>query len=186
MKRVILVHGWSGSPTEHWFPWIKSELEKKGYNVDAPFMRTHNEPVIEEWISHLEEMAGNYDENTVFVGHSIGCQAILRFIEKAGKKARGAVFVAGWFDLENMETLEEEVIARPWIETSVDLERMRELLPKSSLIISDNDPYGAFEFNKMKFAELGSKIVVIHNAGHLTSEDGFNKLPEVLEEIERF
>ena len=106
MKRAVLVHGWSGSPSEHWFPWLKEKLEKMGYRVDAPFMRGHENPVIGEWVGHLEEVAGDYDEETVFVGHSIGCQAILRFVEKIGRKAKGAVFVAGWFDLKNLETSE--------------------------------------------------------------------------------
>lgn len=146
-------------------------------------MRGHDAPVIEEWLSHLAEIAGEYDEETVFVGHSIGCQAILRFIEKIGKKAKAAIFVAGWFNLENLESGEEENIARPWIETPIDLNKVKELLPKSTLIISDNDPYGALEFNKQKFNELGSKVVVAHNAGHFTVDDGFAELSLVLEEI---
>ncbi len=178
-----MVHGWSGSPEEHWFPWVKAKLEKEGYKVDAPFMRTHDNPVIEEWVGHLEEIAGDYDEETVFIGHSIGCQAILRFVEKVGRKAKGAIFVAGWFNLENMETVEEETIARSWIEISVDLEKVKKLIPKSVLIISDNDPYGVFEFNKQKFAELGSKIIVLPKAGHVTSSDGYNELPILINEI---
>lgn len=144
-------------------------------------MPNSGEPKIETWVSKLSEVVGSLDEETYFVGHSIGCQTILRFLEKQNTKVGGAVFVAGWFDLENLEDEESREIARAWIQTPIDLEKIKQVLPKSVLIISDNDPYGAFEENKNKFAELGAEIVVMPNSGHLTAEDGFDKLPEVLE-----
>ena len=88
--------------------------------------------------------------------------------------------MAGWFNLENLEDEETKEIAKPWIETPIDLKKVRAVLPKSTLIISDNDPYDCFEENKKKFAEVGSKIIVLPNAGHITSEDGFLEFPEVL------
>jgi len=32
-KRVFLIHGWEGSPEEGWRPWLKKELEKRGFKV---------------------------------------------------------------------------------------------------------------------------------------------------------
>jgi len=29
MAKIIIVHGWDGSPKHGWFPWLKNELEKK-------------------------------------------------------------------------------------------------------------------------------------------------------------
>ena len=31
-----MVHGWDGNPNNHWFPWLKKELEKRGFEVHVP------------------------------------------------------------------------------------------------------------------------------------------------------
>ncbi len=172
-------------PEGDWRPWLRSELEKLGYEVLVPEMPDMDTPVIEKWVGKLVEVVDTPDSNTYFVGHSIGCQVILRYLETIDTPVGGAIFVAGWFTLENLEDRETEQIAKPWIETPIDIEKVKLVLPKSTLVISDNDPYGAFEENKSKFSALGSKIVVLHNAGHITADDGFTESTEILEEVKK-
>lgn len=183
MKRVIIIHQWMAGADGDWRPWLKSELQKLGYEVLVPEMPDIDTPVIERWVNKIAEVVGKPDINTYLVGHSIGCQAILRYLETIDTPVGGAVFVAGWFNLKNLESPEVEEIAKPWIETPIDLEKVKTVLPKSTLIISDNDPFGCFEENKVRFSELGSKIITIHKAGHISAEDGFVELPEILSEI---
>ncbi len=189
VKRVVIVHGWSGGPGKDWLPWLKTELENKGYKVLAPAMPDADEPVIEKWVVYLSEIVGKPDKNTCFVGHSIGCQTILRYLTAHPFKPRemvgGAVFVAGWFDLKNLEDDETRALAKPWTETPIDLAKVKAVLPKSTLIISDNDPYDSFEENKLGFEKIGAKIIVRRGAGHFTAEDGFAKLPLILAELEK-
>lgn len=166
-KRVIVVHGWGGGSTDNWLPWLKSELEKLGHEVLVPDMPDTDSPVIEKWLDYLSKVVGTPDRNTFFIGHSIGCQAILRYLETIDKPVGGAIFVAGWFDLD-VDNEEEEKIAKPWVERAINLEKVGSVLPKSILIISDDDPHGSFEENKKKFEEFGSKIVVLHKAEHIT------------------
>ena len=168
-----------------WRPWLKSELEKLGYEVLNPEMPDRDVPVIEKWVSKLSEVVGTVDKDTFFVGHSIGCQAIMRYLEKTGMPAGGALFIAGWFNLLNLEDRESEEIARPWVETPIDLVKVKNLIPKSTLIISDNDPYDCFEENERRFAELGSKIMILKNAGHIDEESGFTELQVALEEMQK-
>lgn len=184
MKRVFVVHGWGGSPHGGWHSWLKTELEKLGYQVFSLEMPATETPVIEKWVNYLSEAVGVPDNETFFIGHSVGCQTILRYLEAINTPVGGAVFVAGWFNLENMESEADKEIARPWLETPIDLNKIQRALPKSTLIISDNDPYGAFEENKQKFVELGSKILVLHNAGHISASDGFSEVPVVIEQLQ--
>ncbi len=186
MKRAIIVHGWGGRSNEHWLPWLKVELEKLGYEVQVPDMPDTEAPVIEKWVGKLREVAGQPDADTYFVGHSIGCQTILRYLETIDTPVGGAVFVAGWFNLDNLESEKEKEIAKPWIETPIDLQKVKSILPSPTLIISNNDPYGCFEENKVKFSQINSKIIVMPNAGHLTADDGFTELPVALEEFKNF
>jgi len=179
MKRVIFAHRWSGGPLDDWRPWLRNELEQRGYEVISPEMPDTDVPVIEKWIGKLREVVGTPDADTYFVGHSIGCQAILRYLETIDTPVGGAVFVAGWFDLKNLEDEEVKKIAKPWIETPIDASKIEKVLPKSILIISEDDPYDSYDLNVKKFTELGSRVVVLPHAGHITEA----KEPAVLSQF---
>ena len=168
MKRVCIVHGWGSKPNKEWMPWLKTKLENAGYKVQVPAMPNTDLPEIGPWVSHLAQVVGVPDEDTYFVGHSIGCQTILRYLETIDTPVGGAIFVAGWFNLENLEDQESKEIAAPWIETPIDIEKIKRVLPKSTLIISDNDDYGAFTENTEKFGQFVTHTVVLPNAGHIT------------------
>ncbi len=184
MKKVIIVHGWGGSPDENWLPWLKNELEKLNYEVIVPSMPDTETPVINSWVEHLSKITGVPDSETYFIGHSIGCQTILRYLETINQSVGGAIFVSGWFNLENLEDEEEEAVAKPWIETPINLEKVRSVLPKSILIISDDDPYGAFKENTQKFAEIMVHAVVLPNAGHITESQEPAILSQFLELVQ--
>lgn len=180
MKRVFIIHGWDGYPEEGWFPWLKKELESKGCEVCVPAMPDPAEPKIETWVPFLRELVGEVDENTFFVGHSIGCQTILRFIESLPENAKigGAVFVAGWYNLRNLETEEEERIAGPWVNTPRNDEKIRKFLEgKSIAIFSDNDPWVIPENQNSWKEKVGAEIIIEHNRGHFSGNDGITELP---------
>ena len=186
MKRVFIIHRWSGGSQDDWRPWIKTELEKLGYQVFVPQMPDHETPVMETWVGELNRLVGTPDKDTYFIGHSIGCQAILRYLETREEQVGGAVFVAGWFNLKNLEDREAEQVAKPWIVTPtnpINPVKIKAVCPKSTLIISDNDPYDCLEENKKGFEALGSKIIVVPNAGHFTAEDGYKEFPLLLTEF---
>jgi len=153
MKRVIIVHQWMVGADGDWRPWLKGELEKPGYEVLVPEMPDIDAPIIKKWVGKLAEIVGTPDSDTYFVGHSIGCQTIIRYLETINTPIGGAVFVAGWFNLKNLESQEEIEIAKPWIETFIDLAKVKSILPKATLIISDNDLFDCLEENKVKFID---------------------------------
>ena len=103
MKRVFIIHAWGFNPKMNWYLWLKSELEKRYFEVFIPEMPNTDEPKIEEWISHLKKVVGKIDYDTYFVGHSIWCQTIMRYLERENVKVGNVVFVAGWFKLDNLE-----------------------------------------------------------------------------------
>ncbi len=179
MERVFIVHGWGGSPKNNWIPWLKSEIEKMGYEVTAPKMPNTESPEIDEWVAELRKVVGNPDTNTYFIGHSIGCQTILRYLETIHSPVGGALFVAGWFNLENLEDEESKEIAKPWIQTPIDISKVTGVLPKSILIISTNDDYGAVQENIKKFSSFVAHTSILPNAGHITEDQE----PAVLDEF---
>jgi len=162
MKRVFIIHGWGGYSGEGWFPWLKKELEKQNFLVEIPSMPDSNEPKIETWVDYLKEVIIKPDEETFLVGHSIGCQTILRYLETLNLKEKvgGAVFVAGWFSLVMYESDEEKRIAKPWIENPIDFEKVRSHCKNFSAIFSTDDPFVSINDNAPIFrGRLGIKIL---------------------------
>jgi uncharacterized protein len=187
-KRVFIVHGWDGYPEQGWFPWLKKELETKNFEVSVPQLPDADEPRISKWIPALARVVGSADTETYFVGHSIGCQAIIRYLETLPEETKigGAVFVAGFF--QHITNLEPDPTAqdvdREWITTPLDAEKARMHLPESVAIFSDNDPYVPLNNQEDFENKLGSEIVVEHGMGHFTkSGDGVFELPIVLKKL---
>ncbi len=185
-KRVIIVHGWDGYPEEGWFPWLKSNLEQKGFQVIVPQLPEADMPKIEPWVKGLSEAVGKPDSQTYFVGHSIGCSTIARYLDtlSANTKVGGAVFVAGFFKrLTKLEGEEAKEIVNPWLTTPLDFDKVKNILGKSVAIFSDNDPYVPLD-NQDDFRDkLGSKIIIEHNMGHFSGSTGTTQLPIALEKL---
>jgi len=186
MKRVFLIHGWGGDATNHWFPWISKELTKKGYKIKSFDMPDTENPKIDEWVNYLGDniLSQELDEHTYFIGHSIGCQTIMRYLEKIPKQIKigGCVFVAPWFNLNNLDS-EEVSIAHPWINNKIDFERINRHTKNILCIFSDNDPYDNLSDSKIFKEKMDAKIIVKKGEGHFTLDDGVEKIPEVLEFI---
>jgi len=188
MKRAFIIHGWEGYPKEGWFPWLKKELTAKGFKVSVPAMPNPAEPEIEAWVGHLTKLVGKADSETFFVGHSIGCQTVLRYLERldAGVKVGGVVLVAGWVHLMPAALEEEgaDEIAKPWIETPLDWKKIKSHCGRFTAIFSDDDPFVPLEDSKTFRDKLGAKIVVLEGLQHINGEAGVEKLPAVLEFFE--
>ncbi len=184
MKKVYIIHGWGGhSSSEPWFDWLRKELSKKNFEVIIFDMPNTDEPKIEEWVRYLEEniKLEEVDEKTYFVGHSIGCQTIMRFLEKMHrhKRIEGCVFVAGFFDLIHLAP-EEMEIAHPWLHTKIDFERVLDHCNNFLAIFSSDDPDVELDEAEKFKEKLGAKIVIKHNEEHFNET---KKIPEILEFI---
>ncbi len=184
-KRVFIIHGWGGSPDELLHKWLKLELEKKGLEVFVPQMPNPEKPVIEAWVSRLEEIVRAPDKDTILVGHSIGCQAILRYLEKLNpmSKIGGVVFIAPWLTLSNLESEEEWQVADPWLNTPIRETDVIKHTLKITTIFSDNDPYVSSENIELFKRRFNAEVVVEHGKGHFTADDGVKKLESALNAI---
>jgi predicted alpha/beta hydrolase family esterase len=185
MKRVFIIHGWGGYPEEAWFLWLKGELEKRGIQAVVPQMPDASAPVIEKWVPYLAELVGTPDTETFLIGHSIGVSTIMRYLERIDSLIGGVVGVAGWFNLipGSIGGPEEEAIAKPWLETMVDTEKIKVVCPKFTAIFSDNDPYVPISDAEIFRKRLNAKIIIEHNRGHMGGSDNLKEFPLVLEEI---
>ncbi len=185
-KRAFLIHGWGGSPNEGWRPWLKDELEKRGFEVFAPSMPDTDSPKLTAWLDKLKETVGVSDNQCFFVGHSLGCITILRYLEKLAQEQKigGAVLVAGFTD-KGLTLGEDENIndIGTFFEVGVDFEKIKKRRNKFIAIHSDNDPYVPLRFGDILKEKLGAELIVKHDMSHFSGDDNINELPCVLEAV---
>jgi len=141
-KRVFLIHGWEGYPEEGWRPWLKNELEKRGFTVIVPAMPDTKHPKMNAWLKHLRKVVGTPDKDCYFVGHSLGCITILRYLEtlKANQKIGGAVLVAGFTSSLGYQELES------FFKKPINWKKIKSHCKEFVAIHSDNDPYVSLHY----------------------------------------
>ena len=187
MKRVYIIHGWGGYPEEGCFPWLKKELEARGFQVFNPAMPNPLKPEVNAWVSFLNNLIESPDADTYLFGHSIGAQTILRYLENLPEntKVGGAVFLAGWVNLTDKayEDAEDAEIAKPWLETPINWAKVKSGAKKFIAIFSDNDPLVPLTDSEIFKEKLSAKIIVENNKGHFSGSDGIDNLSFALEAL---
>jgi hypothetical protein len=188
MKTAIIVHGWDGSPKEPLFLWLKKELEKRKFKVITPKMPNSGKPKIKPWVNKLKGVVEPNDE-IYFIAHSIGCQAVLRYIQSIrNNKKFNLILIAPWMHLDKT-TIEEEgeeikKIAKPWMNTPINYKKILKHLNKKTIcIFSNDDPYVPLSEIILFRKKLGAKTILLKNKGHFSPADNIKKLREILKYI---
>ncbi|MFA6190273.1 MAG: alpha/beta fold hydrolase [Candidatus Staskawiczbacteria bacterium] len=177
MKKVIIVHGYTGYPTKNWFPWLKKELEKQGVEVIVPAMPHTEAPQLAEWLSYLQKIVGEATPQTYLVGHSLGCIAILRYLETLDTQIGGVVLVSGFAEPIHFTELDN------FFATDLNDKKIIENTKHIILINSDNDEHVPLWQGQKMAERFNAKMIVLNNAGHINENSGFKELPVVLAEI---
>jgi len=191
MKKVYIIHGWDGSSDEPLFVWLDKNLSDKIFEVKRLDMPDPEVPVIEKWLEKMNQEI-LLDENTILVGHSVGCQAVMRFLEskKINFKIKGILLLAPWMHLDQT-TIEEEgeevvEIARPWMETPINFEKVKNSSEKITAIFSDNDDFVPISEEKFFAEKLGAKTIMEHEKGHFSPSENISELQSALDSVLEF
>lgn len=183
MKRVVIVHCWSGIPNYCWYPQTKKELEEAGFEVEVPALPETDLPKLKLWLPKLMETIGQPDQDLYLIGHSAGVITILRYLESLtdDQKIGGAVFVAGFTD-----DLGEPELKNFFLEP-INFVKIKQHCPKFVVICSDNDPYVDLKYSNNFQQQLGAKVIVKPNMGHFSGPVDNNNscvsLPDVSQQI---
>lgn len=176
VKKALILHCWFGSSKDNWYPWLKKELTKKGYQVfvpDLPAMRT-NLPDMELQLKKINKTL-EVDINTIVIGHSLGSVLALRLAER--KSFGKMILVAGW----DFDDLTEE--HQSFWKNKINHEKIRRNVKEIYCLHSNDDPYiTAFQAEEM-CKRLNGRFILIRGGGHLTKKEGFIKLPEIFKSL---
>lgn len=186
--KFLILHGSFGSPESNWFPWLKKELEKLGHEVKAPqlpiddyeiaekllaagkkFIPQHQ--TLENWLDYYEiELSGwvGDGQQVVVVAHSISPVFTLHVIEKYKVRFASAIFVSPFFQKLNLNG-SYELVNNDFYFEDFNFKMIREYLPVSYAIYTDNDPYVPRQIAENFIQKLGSIPILLKGGEHLGS-----------------
>lgn len=186
MKRAVLLHGTDGTPNDHWLPWMRSELEQRGYEVYAPDLPDNHNPSREVYEAFLKESGWDFTDN-LLVGHSSGTTTILNLLMSEWfPKVKAAVMVGMFLNEKLTKTAD-------WYETGqfdnlfvekFDTEKIKSKCPEFICVHGDNDHACDYEDAQSFCQELGGTFITIKNGAHLNSSSGITELPQIIQKLD--
>ena len=152
----LILHGYKSSAEGAFAPWLKRELEERGYTVQVPELPHPNEPKEAEQVQHVLKNC-RIDEHTIIVGHSLGGGIALKVIETLNKPIAGLVLVGSVVNA-TFAGAEE----RPfWKDFSweMDYERIKKLATFSVVLSDLQEGSPRVPYLKYLAGKLGARLV---------------------------
>ncbi len=181
MNRAFIIHGWEGKPEEGWFPWLENTLEKEGWQVSVPAMPHPILPTLPDWLATLSGVVGKPDEHCYFIGHSLGCITILKYLETLpeNQKVGGVIMVAGFAG-----HLKHKIkLLQPFYKDKLNWPKVKAQAKAFVAIGSKRDDLIHIESLDEFQTKLGAKVIIDNNWLHFSGVEGITELPEVLNSL---
>lgn len=186
-NKVIILHG-CADPEEmdpahrfydkHWIPWVKRQLEARGFVVEAPLMPNPWAPNYEAYKAEFEKTT--ISENDILVGHSCAAAFLTRWLGETQQKVRKTIFVAPWKIADGTNEARVAFYGHP-IDPSV-----RALVGELVIFTSNNEQEDGKKSAAIFHEALGGRVIELSNHGHYIIGDmGTEEFPELIEEITR-
>ncbi len=178
MKNALILHGTNSNSSINWFPWLKKELEEKGYKVWVPDLPHAEKPNIQRYNNFLfANRDWVFDSESIIIGHSSGAVEILGLLQSFpdGTVVNKSILVGSFKDDLGWDSL-KELFIKPF-----DFEKIKKHSEQFIFIHSDNDPYCPLEHAEYLSQKVNGKLIVKKRQGHFSGEKV--TIPEILEEL---
>ena len=173
MKNAIILHGTGTKKTEFWFPYIKKELELRGYKVWLPQLPKVEKPNIHDWLPFILKN-GTFSKDTVIIGHSAGAQITLSVLEKINVKVKQVILISGYARALIANKNAKKLNKFNW-------KKIRPHAKNFVFINSDNDPWGCNDQQgRIMLDNLGGILIIPKGEGHMgstTYKQPYKKFP---------
>lgn len=181
-RPLFIVPRWAGRPDTDFYLWLESQVREARRGISS--VRTLDmpnpaQPTIDAWVGALARAVGPEPApSTLLMGHSVGCQTVIRYLATLppGRVIDGVLLVAAWWDVDKPW---ESIV--PWIETPVELARVRAAARRFVVLQSDNDPFTADHARNKRLWEerLGAEVITAPGSRHFNNP----REPAVLETL---
>ena len=181
MKKVLIIHGFEGSPNGGWRPWLMGKLEQEDIYACALAMPKPDAPLCSEWVTEIDHALSiqqSANNEVYLVGHSLGVPAILRYLEsETAQTVAGAVLVSG----PSEKTSNEKI--NSFLESPFDFSTITSRCEKFTIIQGDTDPNVPMSNAEYLAEKLNAPLTVVKNGGHLNGSAGWFELPQCLDAL---
>jgi predicted alpha/beta hydrolase family esterase len=164
-SRVLLLPGWLDSDPGHWQSrWETLHGDRRVTQDDWLWPRRG------DWMSRLEEVLLEDDRPAVLVAHSLGCHLVAAWSahSRHRDRVRAALLVAPP-DLEREDMPPQLAPWRPMLRHRLSF--------RSTVVLSQDDPYGSADRAAALAADWGSELVSLGDAGHINTATGLGDWP---------
>ncbi|KAA8999432.1 serine hydrolase family protein [Affinibrenneria salicis] len=174
VSNIVIVHGLSSTPRHHWFPWLRQQCENLDTRVIIPKMPMPRAPCADKWLAQLNETIEAPNENTWFIGHSLGCITILRYLSSLHERQKvgGVILVSGFF-----QRVEQYPEVNAFTEAKINFALLRKIIRHRITILSSNDTVVAPHHTVNLREQLDAELYQFAGCGHFLDCDGFHQFP---------
>ena len=187
MKNALILHGAGNTSQGNWFPWLKKELEKKGFEVWSPDLPNPDDLDMQRYLDFIFANKNfKFNNETYLIGHSSGAVVIQGLLQNIPDDIMvdTAILVSTFDNYPDTPASEREYRKKLFLKP-FDWEKIKKHAKRFIVIHSDNDPYipakGAEEIAR----KLGGQFVLKPDQGHFNLElsEKYRHFPFLLELI---
>ena len=185
MKNAFIIHGFNGDTTYTFGPWLKKDLEKRGYNVIMPNFPIRSAATYNGWASILDDYKNLFNEETIIVCHSIGNPFIIRYLSNNRLKAKLYISVAGFCKIFTIPDRED--LNKAFIDFKVeekDINYCRDNIEFIYSLYSDTDRVIPFDILEDFTKSLNSKPIMIPGVGHMGKYENTTSIPKIIDVLD--
>jgi len=181
-KTVYIVHGYMAGPTDHWFAWLKDEIEHEGGTAKIIAMPNSDNPDPAAWDSTLRKEIGPLDKDTFIVAHSLGTVASMRYLQDHPDARIGGLVLVSGFDrrLPNIPALDGFIDWKP-----IAHDTIRQMTDNRAVITAMDDDIVAPQLSAALAQSLDAELIELERGGHFLGSDGFDAFPQVWQKLQQ-
>ena len=175
-KKILILHGWGGSPYPHWQAHTSMKLIQNNYEVSFPTLPNKDNPDLDKWLEFLDKEMKHFNPD-VIVCHSLANILWFHYIAKCDTKV-----------------LDKLMLVSP-VKQNCNINELKTFFPypipqdlKAKEIImvgSTNDNYMSVDEIMDLQSKLNIGLKILDDAGHINADSGYGELSCVYDWIER-
>lgn len=185
MKRALILHGMEGHGHAHWFPWLKQELEVRGFEVWVPDLPAAETPHATRWTHFLLDRRDWSFNDCLVIGHSAGAVEILQLAQALpeGQKLAAAVLCSAFTQALPKTNSGEFGVLRHMFEPQLDFAVIKAHCAQFTFVHAKDDPWCPWQQAETLANQTAGELVLLPTGRHFSTslDPEFKIFPQLLQ-----
>lgn len=169
MTDIIIVHSKLGNATNHWYEWLRNNLQLEGYNVTLFNMEDAYSNPLQSWINKMEDQVDIKKGDTYFVTHGYGTLAALKYLELQDIEQIEGVFIISGFK-EDASDSGGNLISD---DIRLDYDIIQNKAKQFYGLCAKDDAYISYKETERLMKALNGNYKITQHGGHFIADAGF-------------